>query len=176
MILARVADGDEEAVRQCMDRFGPLVWALARRWSRNREDAADAVQDIFIEVWKNAGRFDAAKASEKTFIAMIARRRLIDKLRRQGRRPKTATIDEAFELAEPDRPDLAEQSDEVARVREQMAKLRPEQRNVLQLAVREGWSHSRISEHLGLPLGTVKTHVRRGLIKVREMLGVEKEG
>jgi len=81
-ILARVARGDAKAVRECIDEFGGLVWAIARRMTRSRADAEDAVQEIFIDVWRSAGRFDAAQGSEKVFITTIARRRLIDRIRR----------------------------------------------------------------------------------------------
>ena len=81
-ILARVASGDANAVRECIDEFGGLVWAIARRMARTRADAEDAVQEIFIDVWKSAGRFDPAQGSEKVFVSTIARRRLIDRLRR----------------------------------------------------------------------------------------------
>src|SRR5512133_2795665 len=81
-ILDRVARGDQKAVRQCIDEFGGLVWAIARRMTRSRADAEDAVQEIFIDVWRSAARFDAAQGSEKVFVTTIARRRLIDRIRR----------------------------------------------------------------------------------------------
>ena len=81
-ILERIAAGDANAVQECMDLYGNLVWSLARRFTRSAAEAEDAVQEVFLDVWKSAARFDAKRASEKTFVAMIARRRLIDLLRR----------------------------------------------------------------------------------------------
>src|SRR5512145_3131135 len=81
-ILERVARGDSKAVRECIDEFGGLVWAIARRMARTRADAEDAVQEIFVDVWKSAGRYDPSQGSEKVFVTTIARRRLIDRLRR----------------------------------------------------------------------------------------------
>ena len=85
-ILHRITQGDQTAVQDCLKKYGGLVWSLARRMSANTDDAEDAVQEIFIDVWKNAARFDESQSSETTFIAMIARRRLIDRLRYTNRR------------------------------------------------------------------------------------------
>src|SRR5436190_14026687 len=84
-LLGRVAAGDEAAVRECLARYGGLVWSIARRFEPS--DAEDAVQEIFLDLWKSAARFDRAVASETAFVAMIARRRLIDRRRTRGRRP-----------------------------------------------------------------------------------------
>jgi RNA polymerase sigma factor (sigma-70 family) len=81
-ILERVARGDQQAVRECIDEFGGLVWAIARRMTRSRADAEDAVQEIFVDVWRSAARYDSVQGSEKVFITTIARRRLIDRIRR----------------------------------------------------------------------------------------------
>ena len=72
-ILQRISDGDRNAIQDCLDKYGGLVWSIARKMLRNSDDAEDAVQEIFVDIWKNAGRFDESKASETTFIAMIAR-------------------------------------------------------------------------------------------------------
>jgi len=167
-LLQRVAEGDGEAVRECLDEFGGLVWSLARRFLSSRQDAEDAVQEIFVSIWQSAGRYDPNVGSEATFVAMIARRRLIDRLRK-------ASIDEV-ELT----PNVGEApegevesinaGDDVDRVEEAMRQLSEEQQKVLRLALIRGLSHEKISTATGIPLGTVKTHVRRGLIKLRERL------
>ncbi len=173
-ILHLVASGDPAAMRECMDRFGGLVWSLARRLSATASDADDAVQEIFIDLWKSSERFDPAIASETTFVAMIARRRLLDRGRRRQRRIDTAPLPEAPTAATtgpaPDRTELAE---EAGRAEAAMRQLRPEQQRVLQLSIFHGCSHEEIARSTGLPLGTVKTHARRGLIKLREMLTQE---
>ena len=84
--LQRVGNGDRSAIAECLQYYGGLVWSIARRLSPNKEDAEDAVQDIFFDLWRNAGRFDPEQGSEKVFITMIARRRLIDRLRAHERR------------------------------------------------------------------------------------------
>ena len=171
-ILQRIAGGDQNAVQECLKSYGGLVWSLARRMLRNTEDAEDAVQEIFLDVWKNAARFDPSQASETTFIAMIARRRLIDRIRHVQRRISADSLDDI--LAEPSvRTDRTVQTNLEARdAAKAMDQLRPEQRQVLQLSIVHGLSHQEISDTTGMPLGTVKTHARRGLIQVRELLGL----
>lgn len=168
--LERVAAGEEAAVAECLDRFGALVWSLARRMVPNREEAEDAVQEIFVDVWKSAARFDPARGSETSFVATIARRRLIDRARRAGRRPEISELPEAV----PDQAQPAEQAievcDEAELAKRELETLRPEQQQVLRLAIWDGLSHSQIADRLALPLGTVKTHVRRGLLRIRERI------
>lgn len=175
-ILARIAAGDKTAVGQCLDRYGGLVWSLARQFLGNDPDAEDAVQDIFIAVWSSAGRYDPAIASEVTFISTIARRRLIDRVRRNSRRPATDSLDD--DDAAPIQPSVAarlEESAEVARVERVLREMPDQHRSILSMSLYEGYSHSEIADHLDLPLGTVKTRVRRGLIRIREQLRLGEE-
>lgn len=173
-LLARVAAGEAEAVRECLARYGNLVWSLARRFEP--AEAEDAVQEIFLDLWKSAGRFDPQIASEPAFVTMIARRRLIDRRRSRGRRPALAvTADGSTELpalVDPgSRPDTCAEASQAARA---LAALRPEQRQVLVLATCHGLSHGEIASQTGMPLGTVKAHARRGLLSIRAALsGVE---
>jgi RNA polymerase sigma-70 factor (ECF subfamily) len=171
-LLERVGEGDTQAVAECIDRFGGLVWSLARKLIGNPADAEDAVQEVFIGLWKNAARYDPAVASETTFVTMIARRRLIDRWRKSGRRPNgdAADVDDVPVPALATEHHQVELAEEAARATEAIKQLRPEQRQVLNLAVCEGWSHQLIADRLCLPLGTVKTHVRRGLMRVRGLL------
>lgn len=174
-LLERVAAGDTDAVAACIDRFGGLVWSLARRILRRPSEAEDAVQEVFIELWKNASRFDPTVASETTFVAMIARRRLIDRARRNARRPEGEPVPvHDLPLAGPAEVPRVELQDEAARAADAIHRLKPEQRNVLRLAVCHGWPHQLIADRLGMPLGTVKTQVRRGLIRVREELEAQR--
>lgn len=171
-ILQRISDGDRNAIQDCLDKYGGLVWSIARKMLRNSDDAEDAVQEIFVDIWKNAGRFDESKASETTFIAMIARRRLIDRIRHSARRISADSLDDV--LLEPfTRADKAIQvSVEAGQAAEAMRSLRPEQQQVLRLSIVQGMSHQEISDATGMPLGTVKTHARRGLLHVRQNMGL----
>ncbi len=178
-LLSRVAAGDLPAVDEFLRRHTGLVWRLARQHCRTPEDAEDAVQEVFLEVWRCADRFDPTQGSETTFLATIARRRLIDRLRRQGRRPVTEGLEEPERIADEPRasaPELAERNDEVEAARAAMAELRPEQRQVLELALGQGQTHQQIAAAIGMPLGTVKSHARRGLLRLREMMGLPPDG
>ena len=169
-ILQRIASGDGTAVQACLDKYGGLVWSLARRMLADNNEAEDAVQEIFVEIWKNADRFDENQASETTFIAMIARRRLIDRIRKHARKPNIDSFEDI--LVEPTGKTDEEVyiSIEAKQVAQLMNELRPEQKQILQLSIVDGYSHQEICEALNMPLGTVKTHARRGLIQVRELL------
>lgn len=172
-ILQRIAEGDKAAVQDCLDKYGGLVWSLARRMLPNTDEAEDAVQETFIDIWKNAGRFDEKQASETTFVAMIARRRLIDRVRKHQRQVNTDSLDDI--LAEPSN-NLHQSMQigvEAKQAAQELNNLRPEQRQVLQLSIYQGLSHQEISNLTGMPVGTVKTHARRGLIQIRENLGLK---
>ena len=168
-LLSRVAAGDATAVRECIARYGGLVWSIARRFEPG--DAEDAVQEIFLDLWKSAVRFDPSLGSEATFVAMIARRRLIDRRRTRRRRPTATEQIGDIQLVAPGSAEVSAEAAKAAKVLEQ---LRPEQRQVLVLATAHGMSHGEIAAHIGMPLGTVKAHVRRGLISIRNaLLGVQ---
>ena len=173
-ILPRIATNDRAAVQECIDKYGGLIWSLARKLAPS--EAEDAVQEIFIELWKNAARFDEAQSSEVTFVAMIARRRLIDRLRKSNRQPQTYSIDAEESKFEPQYNEQLEVRTDAAVAFRAMQQLRPEQQKVLQLAIYQGLSHQEISGATGIPLGTVKTHARRGLEKIRVALGITAKG
>lgn len=176
-ILERVAAGDPSAVNECLKRYGDLVWSLARRYLRNAADAEDAVQDIFIDLWRSAARYDRSIASEVAFISTIARRRLIDRIRQAERRPQTDSLDDDEGAPiDPGIPATVEDDTEVTIVERVLAEMDPEHQKVLCMSLYQGYSHSEIAERLSLPLGTVKTRVRRGLIHIREQLQITASG
>ena len=172
-VLQRIASGDSAAVRDCIEQYGALVWSLARRLSRSPSDAEDATQEIFLDVWRSAGRFDAAQGSDKMFIAMIARRRLIDRLRKSTAEPPMDTVEALESVAWADPGTASETSLEAEHAARAMAELRPEQRQVLELGLLHGLTQSEIATRLQMPLGTVKSFMRRGLIKVREYMNID---
>jgi RNA polymerase sigma factor (sigma-70 family) len=170
-ILQRIASGDQKAVKECMDVYGGLVWSLARRMSDSAGDAEDATQEIFLEIWKSAGRYDPSAGSEAVFLTTIARRRLIDRLRARNRRPAHEEFNEDT-TAGPDTvsPAGGPIAAEAAIAARALEKLNPAQRDILLMGIVEGMTHSEIATATGKPLGTVKTQMRRGLIKVRELI------
>lgn len=169
-LLLRISRGDAAAVEQCLARYGSLVWSLVGKSWMDVATVEDLVQEIFIDVWKSAHRYDATKASEATFIATIARRRLIDRRRRQGRTPEPEPLEDVEpgdESAELQGVDLG---DEAALARAALAELRPDQRRVILMSVVDGLTHNEIATATGIPLGTVKSHIRRGLEQTAERL------
>ena len=175
-LLPRVALREPGAVELCIDRYGGPIYNLARRLCRNISDADDATQDVFVELWRHASRFDANSGSEWTFVLTVARRRLIDRMRRTGRRKDLApggTDDSGHEVEAPTQsspPEAAQLREEAAVATAALDHLSAEQQDVLRLSVFEGMSYPEISERLDMPLGTVKTHARRGLIQLRKRL------
>jgi len=167
-LLIRVARGDQSAVAEVIDLYGGLVATLANRYCVNPADTEDAIQEIFVELWKHSARFQPAKGAEVTFVAMIARRRLVDLNRRKRERP---VVDIEVDSIPTDSPgnfggdaELVEQVDTAIEV----LKLMPEnQRNVILMAIYGGLSHTEVAAETDLPLGTVKTWIRQGLRKMR---------
>lgn len=168
-LLVRIAEGEAGAVAQLMERYSSLLWSLTRGMVAT-EAAEDLVQEIFVQLWRQAERYDPRIASEATFITMIARRRIIDHQRRVGRRPapEEISVDVSIVDAELERPDI---EDEARIALEALRELKPDQQLVLKLSIVDGLSHSQIADRTGMPLGTVKSHARRGLEKVRTLLG-----
>lgn len=172
-LLKRIAAGEQQAVEDCIEKYGNLIWALAKRYSQTHEDAEDAVQEVFTEIWKNASRYDETKAAESTFITTIARRRLIDRLRKVYRRPQACSIENTL-VTNSCEPTVFQkmQAKEIVKA---MRILRPEQRELMFLNIYDGMSHREIAERTGVPLGTVKTHIRRGFEKIRQIMKYQTE-
>jgi RNA polymerase sigma-70 factor, ECF subfamily len=166
-LLVRVATGDEVAFRECLSRYARVVWSIVRRFAAT--DAEDAVQEIFLDLWRSAARFDPSIASEIGFVAMIARRRVIDHQRTQRRRLRIEQLERATcKFADASR--LADSFLEAQHAARALQSLRLEQRQVLVLSMCHGLSHGEIAAHTGMPLGTVKAHARRGLLSLRAAL------
>jgi RNA polymerase sigma-70 factor, ECF subfamily len=172
-LMQRVAAGDEEAVATLYDRFGSLVFRAARQVLSSRAEADDAVQEIFVRLWRSADRYDPRRAKLVTWVMLISRRYLIDALRRVTSRPQPGVIDEDVWVesrnAENAVPSKVSTDDESRRkLIEQLALLPSLQRTVIQKAYFEGLTLREVSEQIGAPLGTVKSALSRGLLKLRE--------
>jgi len=155
--------------------YGDLVWSLARRFLRRDADAEDAVQDIFIDLWASAPRFNRRIGSEGAFVSTIARRRFIDRLREKERRPAMESLDdEDFgEIHHPVIVPRFEEESELANVERLLQSMLPEYRQIISLSFGDGYTHVEIARRLNIPLGTVKTRVRRGLSYIRGKLNTE---
>lgn len=172
-LLTRIGNGDRTAVAACVDKYGGLVWSLARRFSQTQADAEDAVQEIFISLWKSAERFDSSKSSEMTFVSMVARRRLIDLNRRRQAVSRAVTTQPIDSVEVANSSDVAEKAaidDQASHALQVLNQLPEDQCQAIKLSVYNGLSHNQIAEQMNLPLGTIKTHIRRGLNKVRDQL------
>ena len=167
-LLPKIAAGDSSAIEQFVQRYERVIWWMARQYAGH--DAEDAVQDVFLALWQNAGKYDESKAKESTFVGMLARRKMIDRYRKVKRRPVTQDIETAPETTFATAPTLEAQAEAALATRLMRRELRPEQRSVIELSIFEGLSHREIADRTGMPLGTVKTHIRRGLNQLRSVL------
>ena len=176
-ILPRVAAGDANAMNACITRYGGMVWSLVRRYVSDPVEAEDLVQEIFTEIWKKASSYESSIALESTFVGLVARRRSIDFLRRQKRLPSLEPISAAEFVPQ----QLTEKSlvfCDSETIKLSLANLSAETQELFRLFFENGFTHPEIAERTGLPLGTVKTRLRRGLIALREHLqriGISKE-
>ena len=154
----------------CIKEYAPLVWSIVRRYVKNPSSAEDVVQETFTDLWKSAKRYNPAIATHTTFVGLLARRRAIDFTRKEGRRlqPESLPEEENLFFASDHPSPLArcERED----VRKALQGLPEETRTIFVLHFEEGMTHPEIVEKTGLPLGTVKTRLRRGLIDLRNQL------
>lgn len=172
-LLERIAQGDQESMSQLIDCYAGLVWSLVRRKIANTVEAEDLVQEIFTEIWKSAHRYNPDLGSEATFIAVIARRRVIDAIRKITRHAPTVPFDGVYEFSAAAREPALESDSEIASAIQVLQSLSPQRRRVLELSIIRGLSHTQIVETTSMPLGTVKAHIRRGLDEVRTLLNTK---
>ncbi len=178
-LMQRVAASDEAAIEELYSRFAALVYQSARHVLRSRAETDDAVQEVFVRLWRTAERFDPHRAKLVTWVMLITRRHLIDRLRRQSARPDRATLDESRSDAggavAPVEPQISiEGSEGRDRLRRQLTRLPELQRTVIELAYLQGFSLREIAAQLNSPLGTVKSALSRGLTRLRELEGAER--
>lgn len=170
-LISRIAGRDEAAFAEIYDRFAPRLLGLASAVLKDRVEAEDVVQESFLFLWNKAGHFDPSRASAFTWMALTVRHRAIDRLRSLARRNPERLEIAGFDGATPATPlppDLAAaEHDRHVRAKTLLDGLPEEQRKMLGLAFLQGLTHSEISSRLNLPLGSVKTAIRRGLQRLR---------
>ena len=169
------ARGDQDAFAELYDRTSGRVYGIVWRVLRAPDHAAEVTQEVYTEVWRQAARFDSTKGSALAWIATMAHRRAVDRVRSVTRE---VARDEHYAVSSTGREvdhvwEGVEQRLEAQRVRKGLESLTPIQREALTLAYFGGFTQTEIAERLKLPLGTVKTRVRDGLIRLRDVLGVE---
>jgi len=175
-ILQAVAGGDEQALGQIYDRYRVILFGLLVRILSSREEAEDVLQDVFLQVWRRAGDFDENRGRPFTWLVTLARSRAIDRLRSRAARDRLAAASTQDELAEvSDAASDAFRSEQRTLVSNALAQLPEEQKKPLMLAYFDGLTQSEIADKLGAPLGTVKTRMRSGMSKLRELLAGQHE-
>jgi RNA polymerase sigma-70 factor (ECF subfamily) len=171
-LLAAMARGEERALAALYDRYRLILFALIQRILHSRAEAEDVLQDVFLQAWQKSSDFDESRGRPFTWLVTLARSRAIDRLRSLGARERLA---EASAREAPD--DVADAADDAilseqsAIVRHALAELPEDQRQVLLLAYFEGFTQTEIAGRLSTPLGTVKTRMRTGMMKLRDLLG-----
>ena len=170
VLMDRVASGNEDAVVELYDRFGSLVYKVARQLLPTRAEAEDAVQEVFVRLWQTADRYDPRRAKLVTWVMLIARRHLIDRLRRNAVRGTTTTFRADAAGAEggrrPEHKPLEDERNYA--LLQRIAELPELQRVVIERAYLQGYTLREVSEQLEAPLGTVKSALSRGLARLRE--------
>lgn len=170
LLMNRAAAGEERAVAELYDRFGSLVYKVARQLLPGRAEAEDAVQEIFIRLWQTADRYDPRRAKLVTWVMLIARRHLIDRLRRNAVRGNMASLrPDTSSPGTGEEPERRPQEHERnSRLLQRIAELPELQRVVIERAYLQGYTLREVSEQLEAPLGTIKSALSRGLGRLRE--------
>lgn len=173
-LLARIATGDEAAFGELYDEIAPRVLGLVRRLLIDHTQSEEVTQEIFLEIWQNAPRYEPSKGGATTWIFTMAHRRAVDRIRSsQAGRDRDVRIGiRDYESAYDNVAETVETTIENERVKKAMSQLTELQRQAITLAYYGGYSHSEVAERLEIPLGTVKTRLRDGMIRLRDALGV----
>ena len=164
-LLALVRKGDEQAMAALFDRYSKVVYSVALRVLRDPAAAEDVLQEVFMQVWRNPGSFTSTRGSLGGWLAVVARNRAIDTLRR--RRP-TDSVDDVVLASSTNIASEVERSSLMERARGVIVTLPAEQRKTLEMAFFDGLTHAEIAELTGDPLGTVKTRIRSALLTLRK--------
>ena len=173
-LLARVAQGDQAAFAALYDQIAPRVLGLVRRLLRDHAQSEEVTQEIFLEIWQTATRYDSNKGGASTWIMTMAHRRAVDRVRAsQASRDRDTKIGIRDYDAQYDNVSETVQTRvEHERVEKAMLRLTELQRQAVSLAYYGGYSHSEVAKLLSVPIGTVKTRLRDGMIRLRDELGV----
>ncbi|HVI80957.1 MAG TPA: sigma-70 family RNA polymerase sigma factor [Candidatus Acidoferrum sp.] len=167
MLISRIRAGDEDALALLHDRYAQVVYSVALRVLAETTQAEDILQELFLQLWRNPQAFDSNRGSLGAWLAVIARHRAIDYLRR--RRPET-DIEDVVVAVDTRVEQTTDRNMAIAKIRAAVEGLPAEQRKPLEMAFFEGLTHSEISSKTGEPLGTIKTRIRAALLTLRKVL------
>ena len=173
-LIARIATGDEEAFEQFYDLFSPCLFSVAVKILRNETAAEEVLQDVFLQVWNRASTYQPNLGKPLTWAITMVRNRAIDRIRANRR---GQNLVEAITREQVTQPDHFKASDEsligretTQKIRAELAQLPDPQRKSIEMAFFSGLSQSEISTAMETPLGTVKSHIRRGMLQLRDAL------
>lgn len=176
-LIKRVAEGDQSAFAMLFDRLASPLYSLAYKMLGDTSEAQDAIQDVFVQIWRRASNYDSNQSSVFTWAILLTRGRVIDRLRGRARRLRLEEASrqehesaQALASISESGADIVGRNEEAARVRSALAKLPAEQREALELAFFTAMTHKEIAKQVRQPLGTVKARIRRGLLKLRERM------
>ncbi|HEB61169.1 MAG TPA: RNA polymerase sigma factor [Phycisphaeraceae bacterium] len=175
-LMQRVAQQDPGSVEELYGRFGSLVYRMAYQTMPTRAEAEDAVQEVFIRLWRTAERFDPSKATLVTWVMLITRRYLVDRLRRIGARIQPHALAEGYNPPEVGREEMGahlERREQYESLLKSVESLPELQRTVILRAYLGGQTLRQISEELGAPLGTIKSALSRALMRLRDQVAAE---
>ncbi|MCB8840797.1 sigma-70 family RNA polymerase sigma factor [Aurantimonas sp. VKM B-3413] len=170
--LGAVAAGDRAALADLYQRTSGKLFGICLRILKDREEAEDVLQDVYLTIWNRADRYDGARASPITWLATITRNRAIDRLRALGPRPGGQPIEDAGEVADdsPDALELLGRSDEARRLSDCLGEVDDRTRSAITDAFFGGLTYEELAHRAGMPLGTMKSLIRRGLVKLKGCL------
>lgn len=169
--LVATAAGDRHAFERLYHSTSAKLFGVVLRILRERGEAEEVLQDVYLTVWRKASQYDARQAGPTTWLAMIARNRAIDRLRADRPGRATMSIDFAAEIADQDSATaLAERAFEDRRLRDCIEELSREQRTAIRVAFLEGCTYEELAQRSATPLGTIKSWIRRGLIRLRDCM------
>jgi RNA polymerase sigma-70 factor (ECF subfamily) len=176
--IAKIAEGDQDALTTLYDQSSRLIYGLLLRILSNAATAEEVLFDTYTQVWRQAVRYDPLRGNPKTWLITIARSRAIDRLRadRSAARSEEPLDRAAAVTLTNDTETIASNAEMRGLINAALANLPSDQRDVIELAFYWGLTHSELAAHLNLPLGTVKTRARSGMMKLRETLGPVFEG
>ena len=179
-MIARVARGDQSAFGDLYDRLSGPLYSLALKMLGDAAEAQDALQDVYLQIWRRAGTYDATQSSVFSWAVLLTRGKVIDRLRARGRRLRVvaaSTDDVANPITAVDAStgetaaDNANRNEDATRVRSVLQSLPSEQREAIEMAFFSELTHHDIATRLNQPLGTIKARIRRGLLRLRDGLG-----
>ncbi len=177
-LLRKIGLGDKDSLSELYDRYSTVLYSVALRVLNNETEAQDLLQDVFVQIWEKAGLYDPTRGKPLTWVISLTRNRSIDRLRSLQRRHRLRDeVEKETAAAEKQTPsDVRDElfaSDTSRLVREAVMQLSEQQRQAIEMAYFSGLTQNEIAEQLAEPLGTIKARIRRGMLKLRDLLSRE---